>query len=138
MHDAVTNRDISIAKTGPLLVFESRQQLEPNLAVCLVVLIDASDHGSKRLDQIRTADDANEFSVFHNRDALDPLAFEESRDLRERRFLSDRNHATGHDLADLLAVRFGEFFGERAGADHRLQPPWPTFFCTDFGTMNQI
>src|ERR1700759_4641495 len=44
MNDAVANRDVSVAKTSPLLVLESRQQLKPNSAIGLVMLIDATDH----------------------------------------------------------------------------------------------
>src|SRR5215469_16375672 len=123
MHDAAANRDISISKTGPLLVLEPRQQLEANLAICLIVMIDASDHRSERLDQIGAADDADELAVLDDRDAPDALALKESGDLRERRLFSNRDLARRHDFADLLAVRLGEFLGKRGRSGHRLQPP---------------
>src|SRR6202008_4986742 len=60
MHHAIANRDVAVAKTGPRLVFESRQQLEPDLAVRFVVLIHAADHRRERLDQVGAADYADE------------------------------------------------------------------------------
>ena len=138
MHDAAANRDISIAKTGPLLVLEPRQQLEANLAICLIVLIDASDHRSERLDQIGAAKDADELAVLDDRDALDALTLQESCDLGERRLFGNRDHARRHDFADLLAVRLGEFFDKRGRTGHRLQPPRPMLFGADFGAMDQI
>jgi len=82
MHNTVADCDVPAAEIGPRLFLQPGQQLEPDLAVCLVVLVDPSDHRGKLLDQIGAAHDAHKLAVLDDRHALDPLALEEGGDLR--------------------------------------------------------
>src|SRR5262249_19007312 len=52
MHNTTADRNVPVAKTCPRLISESRQQLKPNLAVRLVVLVEPAAHRGERLDQI--------------------------------------------------------------------------------------
>src|SRR5262249_50864839 len=77
----------------------------------------------------------DELAVLDYRDALDALALEESGNLGERRLFGNRDHARGHNFADLLAVRLGEVGGERARPSYRLRPPWPTLLGSDLDSI---
>jgi hypothetical protein len=88
--------------------------------------------------QIGAAYDTDELAVLDDRNAFDALALEESGDFGERRLFGNRNRSRRHEFADLLPVRFGEFFGKRGRAGHRLQPPRPMLFGANLRPMNQV
>src|SRR5712671_4932008 len=138
MHDPIADGDIAAAKIGPRLLLQSRHQLEPDLAVGFVVLVHPADHRCERLDQVRAADHANELAVFDDRNTLNALSLEQRGNLGERRVLGNRYDTRRHDFPDPLAVRLGEFFGERARAGYRLDPPRPMLFSADLDTMDQV
>src|SRR5215469_14731410 len=136
MDNAVGDGNVSTAEIGPSLFLKPGQQFEPDLTVAFVVLVDAADHRCERLDQIGTANHADEFAVLDDRDALDAVTLEQRSDFRERGVLRDRSGARSHDLAHFLAVRLGKFCGERAGTGYRFQPPWPPLLGSDLDAMD--
>ena len=63
MHQAVADCDVAAPEIGPRLLLQPGKQVEPDLAVRLVVLVDASNHRGERLNQIGAADDADELAA---------------------------------------------------------------------------
>ena len=52
MHDTIADGDIPAPEIGPRLLLQPGKQVEPDLAVRLIVLVDVSDHRGERLNQI--------------------------------------------------------------------------------------
>ena len=65
---------------------------------------DVGRHGHERANEVGAAHDADDFSVAHDRHALDTLAFEQLRDIGDRTCFSHRRDVGSHHVPDLPRV----------------------------------
>jgi hypothetical protein len=106
MNHAVFNHDVIGEQMSLGLIPELGHELFPNGGV-INALGRLRLQGGQALEQVASRNDAHELAVAQHRNALDPMPFNYSGNLRHSRGLLHADHACCHNVPGSPAMRFG-------------------------------
>jgi hypothetical protein len=139
LHGAVVDDDIDRRKSGPRLSIQPRHHLLTDGQVidrgAFFGRLALSNQG---LHEVRTAHGPNDLPLLHDRNAFDPVPFEERCNLPKRRVGRRRDDLASHDVGNLACMRLHIFGGERRTSNQQLEPPGAASLDARFGAPYQI
>ena len=101
---------------------ELSQQSLANALIAGGSRFDVAREAGQRVQEIGTADHANQLLAAHNRQPFDPMPLHHPHDLLERRLFGDSDGIGGHDLVHLAPMGAGIFVRKPARPDQEFEP----------------
>ena len=99
---------------------------------------DVAREAGQRVQEIGTADDANQLLAAHHRQPFDPMLLHHSHDFLERRLFGDGDGIGGHDLVHLAPMGAGIFVRKPARPDQEFEPTRSPPLRSGFGAAKEI